>query len=97
MMFNECPEEFDNFMSLLKVYAGGTRLFPQERYGIHPEDAHAMVKISAHYLDEFPQHIRIAEIQVYLVTAECAPDVAFTIHCFYGGEQGEFLGLTTAL
>ena len=75
-------------MSLLKVHAGGAWLFPQERHGIHPEDAHAMVKISAYYLDELLKHIRIAEIQVYLVTAECAPDVAFTVHCFYGGEQG---------
>ena len=87
-MFNECTKEFDDFVSLLKVDAGCAWLFPEERYGIHPEDAHAMVKISADYLDEFPQHVWIAEIQVYLVTAECAPDVTFSVHCFDGGEQG---------
>ena len=87
-MFNERPKEFDDFMSLLKVDAGCARLFPEERHGIHPEDAHAMVKISTDYLDEFPQHVRIAEIQVYLVTAERAPDMTFSDHCFHRGEQG---------
>ena len=79
-MLDQGTEQPHYFVCLLKIEAAGSRDFPQEGDGIETKDAHSAIQIESHDAHELQQHLRIAEIEIDLVVAEGAPDMARAAH-----------------
>ena len=76
-MVDQCPQEFDNLMRLVKMKTGRAGLFPQKPNRIQPEHTHALVYIKAQQTHKFAQEIGIGKIKVDLIRPEGAPDELF--------------------
>ncbi len=82
------PHQFHDGMGLRQVDAIGADLFPQKRHRIEPDDAHPLVDMQPHDPQKFEQNLGVGEIQIDLIMAEGAPDMARPIGGFDLAQQG---------
>ena len=76
------PHEFDDGVGLRQVDRWRSDLFPKKRHCIEADDLHAVVDMGADGPQKLQQHLWVAEIEVDLIMAERAPDVARAVFRF---------------
>ena len=68
-------------MCFFEVKTAATRYFPKEGDGIQAEYFHASLQVLVNDGHELFKYLRIAEVKVYLVVPEGAPDVLRPLRC----------------
>ena len=72
---DRAADDLDDFVGLAQVLVAGARAFHQVRDGIQPEPVHSEVQPEVHDAQHRPQHVRVVEVQVRLVTEKAVPVV----------------------
>ncbi|MPL99986.1 hypothetical protein SDC9_46209 [bioreactor metagenome] len=70
------PHQLHDRMGLRHVDRGRARRLPQEGHRIEPDDPHAFVDMQPQDAQDLEQHLGVAEIEIDLIVAEGAPDMA---------------------
>ena len=82
------PHQFNDGMGLRQVDGRCADFLPEKRHRVQPQDAHAVVDMQAHDPEEFQQDLGVSEIEIDLIVAKGAPDMAGAICGFHLAQQG---------
>src|SRR5262249_31295416 len=81
--------ELDDAVCLWKMNAGRVDLLPEIGDRVKPYESSTPRDVEKQDIDQRKQHLRLVEVQVHLVSAECRPDLLLPCLSGEGREQGK--------